>query len=95
VGVTSFTSTDEKPIDVLVIGPEAERSQRERVASTRAERDPSRAAAALTGLVSSARDPGANLMEPLIECARSRCTEGEIVAALRDVFGWWREDPRF
>jgi methylmalonyl-CoA mutase N-terminal domain/subunit len=95
VGVTSFTATNEKPVDVLVIGPEAERSQRERVAGTRDDRDAARASTALVALAEAARDPAANLMEPLIECARSRCTEGEIVATLRDVFGWWREDPRF
>ena len=95
VGVNAYSVTDERPIDVLVIGPEAERSQRERVASTRAGRDAARAAGAVTALADAARDEHANLMDPLIECARSRCTEGEIVTTLREVFGWWREDPRF
>jgi methylmalonyl-CoA mutase, N-terminal domain len=95
VGVNAFTSTDERPLDLLVIGPEAELSQRRRVAITRSERDDGRAAAALSALGDAARDDRADLMQPLIECARSRCTEGEIVAALREVFGWWREDPRF
>jgi len=36
-----------------------------------------------------------NLMEPLIACARARCTEGEIVGALRQVFGEYTETPRF
>jgi methylmalonyl-CoA mutase N-terminal domain/subunit len=36
-----------------------------------------------------------NLMEPLIDCARARCTEGEIVAALASVFGTYRETPAF
>jgi methylmalonyl-CoA mutase N-terminal domain/subunit len=95
VGVNAFTSTDERPLDLLVIGPEAELSQRRRVAITRSERDEGRAAAALSALADAARDDRADLMQPLIECARSRCTEGEIVAALREVFGWWRENPRF
>jgi methylmalonyl-CoA mutase N-terminal domain/subunit len=34
-------------------------------------------------------------MEPLIDCARAMCTEGEIVGALRSVFGEYRETPRF
>jgi methylmalonyl-CoA mutase N-terminal domain/subunit len=95
VGVNAFTSTDERPLDLLVIGPEAELSQRRRVAITRSERDEGRAATALSALADAARDDGADLIQPLIACARSRCTEGEIVAALREVFGWWREDPRF
>ena len=36
-----------------------------------------------------------NLIEPLVECARTRCTEGEIVSALVGVFGDYRETPRF
>ncbi|MEA2521265.1 MAG: hypothetical protein QOI81_911, partial [Actinomycetota bacterium] len=35
------------------------------------------------------------LMEPLIDCARARCTEGEIVSALTEVFGDYRETPWF
>jgi methylmalonyl-CoA mutase N-terminal domain/subunit len=95
VGVTSFTTTTEEPVDVLVIGPEAERSQRRRVAETRADRDQGRADAALSALQRAASDGSADLMHPLIDCARARCTEGEIVTALREVFGWWREHPRF
>ena len=37
----------------------------------------------------------ANLIEPLVDCARNLCTEGEIVAALIGVFGDYRETPRF
>jgi hypothetical protein len=31
----------------------------------------------------------------MIECARTYCTEGEIVQALRRVFGEYVETPRF
>jgi methylmalonyl-CoA mutase N-terminal domain/subunit len=34
-------------------------------------------------------------MPALIECARAYCTEGEIVGALREVFGEYVETPRF
>ena len=37
----------------------------------------------------------ANLVEPLVDCARALCTEGEIVDALRTVFGSYTETPRF
>jgi methylmalonyl-CoA mutase N-terminal domain/subunit len=37
----------------------------------------------------------ANLIEPLVDCARALCTEGEIVDALRGVFGTYTEVPRF
>jgi methylmalonyl-CoA mutase N-terminal domain/subunit len=34
-------------------------------------------------------------MPLLVDCARARCTEGEIVGALRAVFGEHVETPRF
>ena len=34
-------------------------------------------------------------MPPLIEAARVRTTEGEIVAALQGVFGTYTEQPQF
>ena len=37
----------------------------------------------------------ANLMEPLLDCARVDASEGEIVAALQEVFGTFREHPVF
>lgn len=36
-----------------------------------------------------------NLVPPLVECARAACTQGEIVEALRGVFGGYTETPRF
>jgi methylmalonyl-CoA mutase, N-terminal domain len=94
VGVNAFVETDEPPIDTLVIGPEAEVSQRVAVAKTRADRDGRAAHAALDALTAAA-GTNENLIEPLVACARSRCTEGEIVAALTTVFGDYRETPRF
>jgi methylmalonyl-CoA mutase N-terminal domain/subunit len=78
-----------------VIPPGVEDAQRARVARTRADRDPGAAAVALEALAAAAGAPDAELIEPLLVCARARCTEGEIVSTLRWVFGGWREDPRF
>ena len=36
-----------------------------------------------------------NLMEPLLDCARAHCTEGEIVESLQRVFGTYTETPVF
>ncbi len=94
VGVNAFADDGDRVVDTLVIGEEAERSQRARVARTRAGRDPSAAAASLAALtVAAATD--ANLVDPLVTCARAGCTEGEMVAALTGVFGEYRETPRF
>jgi methylmalonyl-CoA mutase, N-terminal domain len=94
VGVNAFVEHDEPPIDTLVIGPEAEREQRDAVATTRARRDEGAATDALMALTEAAQGD-ANLIGPLVDAARARCTEGEIVRALGDVFGYYRETPRF
>jgi methylmalonyl-CoA mutase N-terminal domain/subunit len=94
VGVNAFVEESEPPIDTLVIGPETEREQRAAVGRTRATRDRQAADAALAELAGAAAGD-TNLMPFLIDCARARCTEGEIVAALVAVFGDYRETPRF
>jgi methylmalonyl-CoA mutase N-terminal domain/subunit len=42
-----------------------------------------------------AKDEDENLIPPMIDCARAYGTEGEIVGALRMVFGEYTETPRF
>jgi methylmalonyl-CoA mutase, N-terminal domain len=95
VGVNEFVDPNDQPIDILKIGPEIEREQIESVARLRGERDESRAEAALQALRSAAKDDDENLIPPMIDCARAYCTEGEIVGALREVFGEYTETPRF
>ncbi|HVF08224.1 MAG TPA: methylmalonyl-CoA mutase family protein, partial [Actinomycetota bacterium] len=82
-------------VDTLVIGPEAEAGQLESVARTRSRRDGAAAVGALARLRSAAADEHAELIGPLIDCARALCTEGEIVRTLRSVFGGYRETPRY
>ena len=36
-----------------------------------------------------------NLMPAILDCVRVRATEGEIIAALKQVFGTYRETPAF
>jgi methylmalonyl-CoA mutase N-terminal domain/subunit len=95
VGVNAFVESDEPPLEILTIGEETERAQRDAVARTRAARDPSAVASALDALSLAAGAPDADLMEPLLGCARARCTGGEVTAALQAVFGTWRETPAF
>ena len=94
VGVNAFVEDEEAPIETLVIGPEIEREARARVARTRAERDAAVASAALAALATAA-STDANLLPPIVGCARARCTEGEIVGVLREAFGEYVETPRF
>jgi methylmalonyl-CoA mutase N-terminal domain/subunit len=61
----------------------------------RAARDEAVADRALQRLKAAALDEGENLISPMVDCARAYCTEGEIVGALREVFGEYTETPRF
>jgi methylmalonyl-CoA mutase N-terminal domain/subunit len=95
VGVNEFVDEHEQPIDVLKIGPEIEGSQVQAVQRMRSRRDEDAAQQALDSLRAAAKDESENIMPPLIDCARKYCTEGEIVDALREVFGEYVETPRF
>jgi methylmalonyl-CoA mutase N-terminal domain/subunit len=94
VGVNAFVETDERPIETLVIGPQGEAEQRSSLSRLRERRDDDAVADALDALTEAAAGDS-NLIEPLVHCARSECTEGEIVRALTGVFGDYRETPRF
>jgi len=94
VGVTDFVDEGERPLELLEIPADVERQQIARVRSVRERRDASASTAALERLVELA-STDANLVEPLVDCARALCTEGEIVDALRRVFGEYVETPRF
>jgi methylmalonyl-CoA mutase, N-terminal domain len=95
VGVTRFVEDSDRDVDVLEIPHEVEEEQIARVREVRARRDEAAARAALERLTDLAADDAANLVEPLVACARTLCTEGEIVTALRTVFGGYEETPRF
>jgi methylmalonyl-CoA mutase N-terminal domain/subunit len=94
VGVNAFVDEREPEVEILEIGPEVERRQVAALARMRARREPTPVAAALSALRDVAEGDG-GLIEPIVACARARCTEGEIVAALAAVFGSYRETPRF
>jgi methylmalonyl-CoA mutase, N-terminal domain len=94
VGVNDLTSEDEEPTPILRIDPALERKQVERLQATRARRDSAAVEAALAELKRVAASEG-NLMPPIIEAARARATEGEMIAALQEVFGTYTESPVF
>jgi methylmalonyl-CoA mutase, N-terminal domain len=95
VGVNRFTDRDEEPIVILHVDPALERKQVGRLQAMRAGRDAAAVERVLANLKEAADDKARNLMPPLLECARAHATEGEIVAALQEVFGTYREAPIF
>jgi methylmalonyl-CoA mutase, N-terminal domain len=95
VGVNEYVEGEEEPIKILHIDPALERKQVERVAAVRARRDPAPVERGLTELKEAAAHEDRNLMPTLLDCARADVTEGEIIAALQEVFGTYREAPIF
>src|SRR5215207_3778900 len=94
VGVNEYVKEDEEAIPILRIDPELERKQKGRLEVSRAARDSAEVERSLTELKSAAATE-ANLMEPILACARARVTEGEMVEALQVVFGSYTESPVF
>jgi methylmalonyl-CoA mutase N-terminal domain/subunit len=94
VGVNEFVDPSDRPIDILVIPPETEERQVKSVARLRSDRDQGAADVALSRLRRAAATDE-NLIPLLVDCARAYCTEGEIIGALRDVFGEYTESPQF
>ncbi len=93
VGVNRYETADGE-LDTLRIDPALERKQLDRLGSARARRRGEEVEAAL-GRLQEAAAGERNLMEPLVDCARAHASEGEIVEALQDVFGTYRESPVF
>jgi methylmalonyl-CoA mutase N-terminal domain/subunit len=86
VGVNAFVEADEKPIETLVIDDAVEREQTTALKKLRSSRSHETVRHSLDRVrrVAATRE---NLMSTLIEAARSRCTIGELMAAMTDVFG--------
>jgi methylmalonyl-CoA mutase, N-terminal domain len=94
VGVNEYRVADDELTEIHRPDPAAERRQRERLERTQAERDESAVEAALTSLREAAATD-ANLMPPMVAAARARVSEGEMVAALQQIFGTYTEQPQF
>jgi methylmalonyl-CoA mutase N-terminal domain/subunit len=94
VGVNRFCEGDDREPEILRIDPALERKQVGRLQAARAARagaEVERTLAALREAAASER----NLMDPLIDCARARASEGEIVDSLQQIFGSYTESPVF
>jgi methylmalonyl-CoA mutase N-terminal domain/subunit len=93
VGVNRFQNRGDAEIPTLRIDPAIERKQLDRLQGVRARRDAAAVERGLGILRDAAARPEANLMPALLECARAHASEGEIIAALQDVWGAYRETP--
>ena len=90
VGVNEFTVDEEEHVDIEEVSEELQRSQRERVADLREERNGEAVETALEALESAARGDE-NLMPYIIDAVKAYATTGEICDAMREVFGEYQQ----
>ncbi len=98
VGVNKYVDPPEEQapkIEMHKIDPDSEHRQVASLRRVKAERDQAAVARFLQRLQATARDPAANLMPVTIEAVKARASMGEIVNALKEVFGRYRETPVF
>jgi methylmalonyl-CoA mutase, N-terminal domain len=95
IGVNRFT-TGEPPPDLATyeLDQDGRDRQLKRLARVKAGRDHTAVRQTLDHLRKAA-EGGGNLMPPLIDCANAYCTVGEMVAALKGVWGEFRQPVVF
>ena len=95
VGVNKFIN-DEKEIDIpiLEIDTRAEQSQMEKLDQLIKNRDRQQVKNSLKQIIETCQS-GDNLMPVIINAAKSYCTLGEIVDAMKTEFGEWQENSVF
>jgi methylmalonyl-CoA mutase N-terminal domain/subunit len=94
VGVNDFfEGNDDEPPDILSIGRDSEEHQLKRLAEVKAARDSAAVDAALARVRADAKEPTVNTMPGILDAVRVHATVGEIIGALADVFGRYRETP--
>jgi methylmalonyl-CoA mutase N-terminal domain/subunit len=93
IGVNEQVERDEQPIETLHVDPTLETQQIGRLRSVKAKRDSTEVERLLTQLKQDAATPERNLMPTLLDATRAHASEGEIIVALQEVFGTYRETP--
>jgi methylmalonyl-CoA mutase N-terminal domain/subunit len=77
------------PINVFRYPEGVGEQQKQRVQSLRLTRDNNKAEKALTALKEACRRKQ-NIVQSTIQCARVRCTEGEVFKVFKEAFGLWK-----
>jgi methylmalonyl-CoA mutase len=93
IGVNTYRTRDEAPIDVLKVDNSAVRQlQIDKLTRLKRERDGKAVDEALAALTRTAAGGNGNLLALAIDAARAKATVGEISAALEQVFGRHRAE---
>lgn len=94
VGVTDFLEGNEDTLEnILQISFETEKEQIKRLNSVKSKRDSLTVASALENVKAAAKDPNVNMMGAIETAVKARCTVGEIMNTMSEVFGTFEEVP--
>jgi methylmalonyl-CoA mutase N-terminal domain/subunit len=94
VGVNDFVEEAEAPVEILKVGDQAERTQRERMTQLRSSRDSALVTERLEALRRAAAEDR-NIIPAMLDCARAYCTLFEIRHVLEEIYGSYREPVFF
>jgi methylmalonyl-CoA mutase, N-terminal domain len=94
VGVNQYQLPSDPELELHRPDPGIERKQSQRLSDTRAGRDSAAVERRLAELKDAA-SKDQNLMPSLLDATRARASEGEMIAALQEVFGSYTEQPVF
>ena len=95
VGVNAYRDGNEdRQVEILQIPHTVETDQCDRLAGYRKSRDADAAARALDAIRAAAR-AGENVMDALVAGSIARCTLGEMVQAMADVYGRYSGGPEW
>lgn len=90
VGQNVYQSEIEPPpINVFRYPEGVEEKQKQRIQRLRSTRDNNRVEKALTALEEACRRKE-NILQSTVQCARDRCTEGEVFKVFKEAFGLWK-----
>jgi methylmalonyl-CoA mutase N-terminal domain/subunit len=97
VGVNLFATADEPQPDLATYELDSAGRDRQlkRLADVKLNRDQALVKSTLDALKAGAEGSTENLMPRLIDCANAYCTVGEMVAALKDVWGEFQQPVVF
>jgi methylmalonyl-CoA mutase N-terminal domain/subunit len=95
VGVNKFVNKNEEiDIPILEISSKIEKKQKAKLASLKKNRSSKKVQSKLEVITETCKG-NSNLMVPVIEAAKEGATLGEIVTAMKIVFGEWEESSTF
>jgi methylmalonyl-CoA mutase len=95
VGVNKYQTEEQGDVDIMEIdNPAVRKSQLERLAKIRKERDSGAVEAALNALSEAAASGDGNLLTLSIEAVRARATVGEVSSALESVYGRYAAEAK-